>query len=177
MSKTQLLYGVLAEKRQKRTVETSFNVNNPPRQFHSPSPRNKYNLISLLHFQKGRRGLRPPLLKNQEIILVHNISYVWGLGMNRRKNITVLARELYCFSHQVKRKTTSSILRDSPFYLCHLKEWEIPYIWSLVRISCTYNASTPSLPCHPSQKGKECQTLLSSPSNNTKPPSSPFSGG
>lgn len=41
--------------------------------------------------------------------------------MNRRKNITVLAWELYYFSHQVKRKTTRSILRNLPFCLCHLE--------------------------------------------------------
>ena len=47
--------------------------------------------------------------------------------MNRRKNITVLAWELYYFSHQVKRKTTRSILRNLPFCLCHLECNEIRF--------------------------------------------------
>lgn len=77
--------------------------------------------------------------------------------MNRRKNITVLARELYCFSHQVKRKTTSSILQYLPFCLCHLEEREIPYIWSLVRISCACSASTPSLRATHHKRGKNTE--------------------
>ena len=45
----------------------------------------------------------------------------------RIEKIRILARELYYFSHQVKRKTTRSILRNLPFCLCHLECNEIRF--------------------------------------------------